>query len=160
MKSKYVGWIIFILSFIGFLIIENLFTIKPHVTSGNGNLGLLVIIIFSPIFIANYILVFRLVKSSFSNKLTRKSMLIILCISFVILLVLGLLIFNYIKELIIALGGPPTNPESRIYRFGWFNQYTNSMYFNIYTFLFTNILVFNIGILASYIKNNKEKIRD
>lgn len=139
------------------MIIENLFTTKPSVTSGNGNLGLLAILLFSPIFVTSYILTFKIVKSTFCSVISRNTMVIILFFSFLSLVVLAVLIINYAKNLIVALGGPPTNPESRIYRFGWFNQYTNSMFFNTYTFLFTHILVLFVGILSTIKAENKNK---
>lgn len=103
-------------------------------------------IIFSPIFAINYYLTFKLARrklSTIENKRLKIGIFLILII-FCLLLVMA--IINYRNELINSLGGPPTDPESRIYRFGWFNQYTNSMYFNIYTFLITHIIAVIIGL--------------
>lgn len=47
-----------LLSFSGFILIENVFTIEPSITSGNGNLGLLVILVLSPVFIASCLYTF------------------------------------------------------------------------------------------------------
>ncbi len=63
MKRKYIYWFVSLLfSFVGFYLIENTFTIKPDVISGNGNLGIVMIILFSPIFIVSYFLTFKLVR--------------------------------------------------------------------------------------------------
>ena len=69
---------------------------------------------------------------------TGKMIVAILVLSLTICALLILLISNYTNGLIIALGGTPSDPESRIYRFGWFNQYTNSLFFNVYTFFLTH----------------------
>jgi len=151
LKKIFKFWIIsFVLSYLGFYLIENTFTIKPHVTSGNGNLGILVIIVFMPLFILSYFLTYKLsrnVSGTFENRKIKVAILSLL------VLCCALLIFpivNYINELVIALGGTPSNPDSRIYRFGWFNQYTNSMFFNGYTFLLTSIAAVVFGIIFSF----------
>jgi ABC-type Fe3+ transport system permease subunit len=152
--KKYIFWFISILlSFLGFYVIENTFTIKPNVISGNGNLGILIIMLLSPIFILSYYLTYKLGREVSYNATTRKLRVFILSLAFICCSLLIFPIVNYTNELIIALGGTPSNHESRIYRFGWFNQYTNSMYFNVYTFLLTHTLAVIIGILSAIRKN-------
>lgn len=149
LKKIYIfGGISILLSFLGFYLIENTFTIKPNVISGNGNLGLLIILLLSPIFIAGYILTYKMAREISYNALTRKLSIAILSLSLICCVLLIFPVVNYTSELIIALGGTPSNPDSRIYRFGWFNQYTNSIYFNAYTFLLTHIIAVIIGILS------------
>lgn len=149
MKKKSTFWMIsFLFSFLGFFIIENIFTIKPDVISGNGNLGLLIIMLFSPVFIASNFLTFKLVKEKTNHVKNRKINAWILLLSLLFCLFLMAAIVNYANELVIALGGTPADPDSRIYRFGWFNQYTNSIYFNVYTFLMTHLLVVIAAVLS------------
>jgi hypothetical protein len=143
-----------LLSFFGFYLIENIFTIKPDVISGNGNLGILIIVLFSPIFIASYFFTFKVVRENLINVKNRNLSVAILFLSLISCTLLIYQIINYTNELIIALGGTPTNPNSRIYRFGWFNQYTNSIYFNVYTFLLTHILAIIIGVLSTIRKRS------
>ncbi|WP_019241781.1 hypothetical protein [Bacillus sp. AP8] len=149
MKNIYISWVISILlSFLGFYLIENTFTIKPDVISGNGNLGMLIILLLSPLFITSYFLTYKLSKEISYNTMNRIKRIFFLSISFICCVLLIFPIVSYTSELIIALGGTPSNPDSRIYRFGWFNQYTNSIYFNVYTFLLTHIIVAIIGFLS------------
>ncbi|WP_264739496.1 hypothetical protein [Cytobacillus firmus] len=148
MSKKLIYWILsFLFSFSGFYLIEHLFTEEPHVISGNGNLGILIIFLFTPVFISSWIFTYKLAKAKFvkNNKMTIGIFLFALagCV------LLMIAIYDYTNELIIALGGTPDNPESRIYRFGWFNQYTNSLYFNIYTFFLTHIITVILGILSA-----------
>lgn len=56
-------------------------------------------------------------------------------------------LIDFKDQLVFALGGDPTVPDSRIYRFGWFNQYTNSLYFNMYTFILSHIIALTIGFI-------------
>ncbi|MGA9227659.1 MAG: hypothetical protein WB217_15045 [Mesobacillus sp.] len=156
MKKKSIFWMIsLLLSFLGFFLIEKIFTIKPNVISGNGNLGLLIIMLFSPIFLASYFLTFQFVKEKSNNAENRKMNAWILLLSLIFCVFLMAAIVNYANELVIALGGTPANPDSRIYRFGWFNQYTNSIYFNVYTFLMTHIIVVMAAVLS--VKSNFRK---
>jgi hypothetical protein len=151
LKKTYKFWVVsFVLSYLGFYLIENIFTIRPDVTSGNGNLGILVIIGLMPIFILSYFLTYkqsREVSNTFKN---RKMKVVILSLLVLCCALLIFLIVNYTDELVIALGGTPSNPDSRIYRFGWFNQYTNSLFFNAYTFLLTHIVAVVLGIILSF----------
>lgn len=42
-------------------------------------------------------------------------------------------LLDFANELVRVLGGAPTEENSRIYRFGWFNQYTNTAFTLIFT---------------------------
>jgi ABC-type Fe3+ transport system permease subunit len=151
LKKTYKFWVVsFVLSYLGFYLIENMFTIKPDVTSGNGNLGILVIIVFMPIFILNYFLTYKLTREISSTFKNRKRKVLVLFLSVLCCALLIFPIVNYFEALVIALGGTPSNPDSRIYRFGWFNQYTNSIFFNAYTFLLTYISAVVLGIVSSF----------
>lgn len=150
-----IGVIFVLLSFLDFYLIENAFTIEPQVTSGNGNLGMLIILLLFPVFFVSYFYTFKRTRELFYK--VQKKIIKALIVSLLILwsVILVSLSIEYINELIIALGGTPSDPDSRIFRFGWFNQYTNSIYFNLYTFLLTHILAVIIGILS--VIRNKEK---
>ncbi|WP_188208091.1 hypothetical protein [Alkalibacillus aidingensis] len=157
MKKIYIfGFISILLTFLGFYLIENMFTINPDVWSGNGNLGILIMMLFSPIFILSYFLTYKISREISYNIMKRKIRVVILTLALISCALLILPIVNYARELVIALGGTPSNPNSKIFRFGWFNQYTNSIYFNVYTFLLTHIIAVIIGIL-SVIKNKTIK---
>ena len=155
MKKREIFWSVSLfLSFLGFYLIENVFTIKPNVISGNGNLAILAILFFTPIFITSYFLTYKQARQIANNTKNRKIKAVILSCFIVCFTVLIFILVDYTSELIVALGGTPSNPDSRIYRFGWFNQYTNSIYFNVYTFLLTHIMAVIVGILSFVRKNN------
>jgi hypothetical protein len=148
LSKKLIFWILsFLFSFFGFYLIEHLFTVNPHVTSGNGNLGILVIFLFTPVFISSWVYTFKLVKTKMvkDGKITVGILLFSLAGCVLLMIEMN----DYTSELITALGGTPDNPDSRIYRFGWFNQYTNSLYFNVYTFFLSHIVTVILGNLSA-----------
>ena len=150
MKKIYIFFFISIfLSFLGFHIIENTFTISPDVWSGNGNLGILIMMLFSPVFVLSYFFTYKLTREISTNTIGNKVRIVILIFFVSSCALLIFPIVNYIDELVIALDGTPDEPESKIYRFGWFNQYTNGIYFNVYTFLLSHLLAVIIGILST-----------
>ncbi|MFL0363997.1 hypothetical protein ACH0BF_13360 [Pseudobacillus sp. 179-B 2D1 NHS] len=158
MKKGHIFWLMSLfLSFLGFYNIEHLFTIKPDETSGNGNLGMLVILAFSPIFAMSCFLTYKLVRGSVRGWKMRA---LILVLSTASCLLLILLVISYKNELVVELGGPPDHPQSKIYRFGWINQYTNSIYFNAYTFFFIHLLAVMVGLLSTIKRDNpNESVR-
>lgn len=130
-----------IISIIGFVTID-IFTISPDVYSGNGNPALL----FYPVAIVPYgILLYLIVQRASRISLTRFKWAGLLAIILFILCILGEI--YQVQQLIAALGGGPDNPESKIYRFGWLNQYTNTFYFNPFTFMLGVILSIGIGLI-------------
>lgn len=121
-----------VLSIMGFILID-LCTIKPSQISGNGNIAILFTIptvLFYLLFLFNFVRWFMVVVHDFTLK-QRLSLLIILFITFIVLIFLEI---DFVRNLTDLLGGGPEDPESRIYQFGWYNQYTNTLFFNWITF--------------------------
>jgi hypothetical protein len=76
--------------------------------------------------------------------------------SFCILSMSAFLEITYVLDLIKQLGGPPSNVNSRIYRFSWINQYTNTFYVNVYTYIiFISSIVFIYSIQRMFTKDKK-----
>ena len=135
-----------LITFAGFYMVEHLFTILPERISGNGNLGLLVIMILLPFLAASLVLTVASARRIGKTVPLRLKFILPITVT-VIAILLGCILYNVV-ELIHALGGTPDNPKSRIYRYGWFNQYTNSFYFNTYTFLLVHTLSCSAGLLS------------
>ncbi|MFC3846469.1 hypothetical protein ACYEXS_34150 [Paenibacillus sp. MAH-36] len=136
--------VLLVLSIILFYLV-NLFTIDPYKTSGNGNLGLVPILFSIPIFIGFnifYFLVLRTGLRKVSNKI--KALIFIICL--IILVVFFLLELNFVKDLSDLLGSWD-DLNSRVYRYPILNQYTNTMFFNKYTFLTAVTITTLIGIV-------------
>lgn len=128
-----VFWImLMVLSIMGFILID-LCTVKPSQFSGNGNIAILFTIptvLFYLLFLFNFVRWFMEVVHDF----TLKQRLILLITLFITFIVLIFLEKDFVQNLIDLLGGGPEDSESRIYRFGWYNQYTNTLFFNWITF--------------------------
>lgn len=113
-----------------FIYLVDLFTIKPSVISGNGNVGLL--------FLLPALIVFFFFARSFwrilgSIQLKSSTWVLIRFGGITLLLLFCFLEYHFTINLINNLGGAPGNETSRIYRYPWLNQYTNTIFINFYT---------------------------
>ncbi|UOY92291.1 hypothetical protein MUG87_17950 [Ectobacillus sp. JY-23] len=114
------------------LYLVDVFTVSPTVTSGNGNLGLLFVF---PAPIVCFFFIKHLRKVLQSLDLQPKTWLWIRVGSLLFFAIGCLLEYQYVLHMIHSLGGTPKEEASRIYRYPWLNQYTNTMFVNVYTFL-------------------------
>ncbi|WP_141434414.1 hypothetical protein [Bacillus sp. 03113] len=145
MSKRVVLWL---LMSIVFLYLVALFTTSPEVTSGNGNLGL--------VFVFPAVIIFLLFAKSIWRslgilKLQPGTWKIVSLGSLFILLFCCFLEYQYTLNLIDQLGGTPAQESSRIYRYPWLNQYTNTLFINGYTFL-----ILNSGVVFLYSILKKE----
>jgi phosphoglycerol transferase MdoB-like AlkP superfamily enzyme len=131
-KQVILCFIFMLLSIIGFVLID-LTTINPVHYSGNGNFAILFTIPTVPLYLIFLYLLGRLVYKG-SKRMTAKRYFYLLGILLMVTIILIFLEIRFIKQLMYLLGGGPEIPESRIFRFGWYNQYTNTFYFNWITF--------------------------
>jgi len=123
-----------------------LFTMNHVTISGNGNLAILVI----PFAILAFLLLgIDVVWTIIETDLTPKVIMFVCLGSFIVLLLSLALEYNFTVNLIHHLGGPPTEENSRIYRYGWLNQYTNTIFINFYTLV---IFVSTLTFLTSLIR--------
>jgi hypothetical protein len=117
------------------------FTFGPEAYSGNGNPVILlfpfVILTFSLFGFEWFV---RLRETQFQSKIWVQ----LLMWSLVLLIASIILEIFFVKDLVQQLGGTPTNADSRIYRYPWLNQYTNTLFVNVYTFLiyFSSLTLF------------------
>ncbi|OAH54799.1 hypothetical protein AWH48_09465 [Domibacillus aminovorans] len=68
MKMNYLTWGLLLFSFVGFIVIERLFTIPPDTISRNGNLGILAILGLSPFFIIAYFLTAKRTRTILADR--------------------------------------------------------------------------------------------
>lgn len=130
-----------------------IFTIDTDVFSGNGNLGILFVLLGYILIIFFALELRRTIKDQY--QISNRKNIIILFVSILILAVSALLEYSFAVNLIEQLGGFG-NPESAIYRLNFLNQYTNTIFLNVYILL---ILISLLMILFSIEKLiNKDKI--
>jgi hypothetical protein len=125
------------------LYLTKLFTIEPHVTSGNGNPGLFIIMLAVCSFLFFGV---ELWKGLSDMNISKISLLFMSISSLCILGISAFLETTYVIDLLKQLGGTPSNVNSRIYRFSWINQYTNTFYINVYTYM---ILISSVTFIYS-----------
>jgi hypothetical protein len=131
-----------------FIYLVDLFTIKPNVISGNGNLGLLFVV---PA-LALFILFVRSLRRYLGTlKLKSNTWMKLGWGAFAILLLLSILQYKLAIDLVNDLGGSPKIETSKIYRYPWLNQYTNTLFINFYTL---GIMTTGITIIRIFIRNN------
>ncbi|MGO4270628.1 hypothetical protein AB4Z22_12390 [Paenibacillus sp. TAF58] len=155
-KIRIVGaFLLFFISASSFYLID-LMTFKPRpngAISGNGNPAIIIMFVALPV----YAVLLGMISMFFYNvkKVTRiKKGLIIFFISLLLIFcILGEI--NEVKWHLKTLNGGPNSPNSIIYRWGWFNQYTNTIFFNVYIFIFGIALSGMLGCILS-IKKNRE----
>jgi hypothetical protein len=134
-----------------FVYLVDLFTFKSHVISGNGNLGLLFV---GPGLIIFIFFAICLWKGLGNLSLKSSTSIMIGLGAFALFIIFLILEYKFAANLINDLGGPPKEPSSKIYRFSWLNQYTNTIFINFYTL---GILATGITFLNILVKRIKGK---
>lgn len=135
-----------VLSFLSLYIID-LGTAKPGQSAGNGNPLIIIEFLSIPIYLLSFIYTYKLIKEL---RISRMISSVSIVISIVAIAALGVMHYHYIRDTIIALGGGPEEPESWIYRFGWFNQYTNTFYYHPYVYSIIVLMIIVIALLMKY----------
>lgn len=128
-------------------------TIDPRNTSGNGNLAVVVIIPFLIILTIYLIALFIFVKEIMNGKW---KLMLSMGLPLIIMFSLARM-WQDSLELVSLLGGGPDVPESRIYRFPWLNQYTNTMFINMYLLVFLSALAIWGGAVLASVKKTKSQ---
>jgi hypothetical protein len=128
-------------------------TVDPSRTSGNGNLAIVVIFPLLVILTIYLMALFIFVKESMNGKW---KLLLSMILPLIILFSLAQMWQDGL-ELISLLGGGPSVPESRIYRFPWLNQYTNTMFFNMYLLVILSAMAIWGGAVLSSNKKTKSQ---
>ncbi|WP_338539853.1 hypothetical protein [Paenibacillus tundrae] len=125
--------------------------------SGNGNLGLLVLFPSILTFIILCMWTMTLTRRWFNDHRDRSDPMYAL-IPIVAILLCGLFIFmevQFIHNLGEQLNGYTNDPDSAVYRFGWLNQYTNTLYYNFPILLFGLSFSIFIGWIMERILRNR-----
>ncbi|WP_366346494.1 hypothetical protein [Paenibacillus amylolyticus] len=107
--------------------------------SGNGNLGLLVLAPSLLTFLILCIWTTNLSKWWLYDQRQRWGGKIYACVPFAALLLCVLSVaweLHTINDLRLQLNGFTNDPDSAVYRFGWLNQYTNTLFYNVPILLF------------------------
>lgn len=159
-KKWIIVLILFFVTMIGLALVDLwTFRLKPNGhMSGNGNPAILILLIFGPLYlvfigfityIANCIF-----KQSFINGRKNVSLLVSILLLGGTLLVLERF---YFLQIFYSLGGFPDNQSSAIYRWGMWNQYTNTAYFNVITYTLGVMMAILIGYISAFLQRNLKR---
>lgn len=116
--------------------------------SGNGNPGILILFPSLLTFLILCIWTVSLSKRWLYDQHQRwgEKMHVMVPLVAVLLCVLSVFLeLHMIEDLRVQLGGFTNEPSSAVYRFGWLNQYTNTLYYNVPILLFGLSLSIFIG---------------
>lgn len=134
--------------------IVNVFTTDSDVTTGGGNVGFL----FLPVSIVFFFFFLRNLWRDIQHlEFSLGTWRLISVGSLIVILLFSYLEYQFVLDSIKELGGTPQNEDSRIYRFGWLNTYTNDFYFNVYTLL---ILVAAVLFIHSISKRKSQLVNN
>lgn len=129
-----------------FIYLVDLFTINHNVISGNGNLGLLFMF---PALIIFLLFAYSIWICLANLQLPTKTWMFISFGSFFLLLLFCYLEYTFVLQLIDSLGGTPEIETSKIYRYSWLNQYTNTLFINFFTL---SIFISGVVLLRSFLR--------
>lgn len=146
MKRRLGRTVLLLILCVFFINLVDFFTINPNVYSGNGNLGLLVL--FPALIIFMFFAHSFWVTSGYLH-LSSKSWKVIFLGSLFLLLLFFFLEYRFVLMLIDSLGGTPKIETSRIYRYPWLNQYTNTFFVNYFTF---SVMITGVALLRSFMR--------
>ncbi|QHE50751.1 hypothetical protein [Pontibacillus sp. HMF3514] len=142
-KWKMIIWFICLVVTYGCFFMMNIGTASPEASHGNGNPWLLLLMILWPFFMVFYYFTIELVTRWL---LATRSKRIVL--SFLTLCVIGFVgVFFPIKSKAQAVRNALLGSNNEEYHIGW-NQFTNSIYFNTFTFLLSVLLC---GLVAAFL---------
>lgn len=149
-------FLLFVLTLIGVGLVD-LFTFRLRPgggMSGNGNPALLILFPLVPLYAVLLGMLGIASHRFFADGLRRHDNQAVIAMMLIILgVVLVVMEWLYVKQFIGDLGGPPDKPDSAIYRWGWWNQYTNTAYINVFTYTFGIDLSMIIGYAAAWMTN-------
>jgi len=152
-KAKFSLAGLLVINIVGFYLIYSL-TVSPNQISGNGNLALLFMVPMTVIFMA--LNIFLGIKANhFLQRQSKLVTMLFITAMVAVFLVLLSAEITFVNNLMDQLGGRPDNPESKIYRWGWLNQYTNSIYFNQFTFGMGLVASSTVGAAIALLQRQK-----
>lgn len=143
------GTVVWLILCMIFIYLVDLFTVGPNVTSGNGNLGLVIVV---PAIVVIFLFARSLWGVLGKLELSSSTWMKIGIGALVLWAAFCFLEYTFTINLINDLGGSPKVESSRIYRYPWLNQYTNTIFVNYYIL---GIIVTGVVILKFVFKKKQ-----
>lgn len=129
----------------GLFYLLNTTTAEPHMTGGNGNLGLMFMIPTIPLYMYLAYLLYKSSKRFFNNQ-TRRTVSTLVLFSLVALILIMFFEYTYVKTKLTELTNPLYyNDNNKIGKLTLLRPFTNNWYFNGYTFFLFPLLAVIFG---------------
>jgi hypothetical protein len=126
-------------------------TLTPSQRLSNGN----PMILFIPVtIICALALFYALIAASYRRFISRQNLatsLVIILSALLIDIYIGLELKSHIDSILVELGGGTNTPASLIHNKVWFNAYTYSAFFNLYSFLLLILSGVQLGVLIPFL---------
>ncbi|MGE7666131.1 nucleoside-diphosphate sugar epimerase [Ureibacillus composti] len=147
------SWLISLgITLIGFLIIQQSFTIQPEGVSANGNLGLVGIVIVTPFLLLSIFTTFRFFLVRFKEGKDKVMEIIAIFGGLFMIAVLFYLVIDYKNTVITSL-----EPNIKIDKSSQLNEFTYDIFFNFYTYALVHTVSGVIGTIVGFIQSKKTK---
>ncbi|MDQ0876041.1 hypothetical protein QFZ77_004700 [Paenibacillus sp. V4I3] len=149
MRRKNIAEVLLLAKSVAFFYGVDIFTneaTRHH--SGNGNLGLIPVTLSASVYIPLLLLTIAITHAWASKCRVAVRWAILLCsCCIVVAAIYGEILFINGKMILL---GDWDNPESKLYRFPLLNQYTNTFFFNGYTFVGGLAVAVSVGVAVSF----------
>ncbi|MFJ8237247.1 nucleoside-diphosphate sugar epimerase [Ureibacillus sp. NPDC094379] len=147
------SWLISLgITLIGFLIIQQFFTIQPEGVSANGNLGLVGIVIVIPFLLLSLFTTYRFFLVGMKEGKDQVMKIISIFGGFFMIAILIYLVIEYKNSVITSL-----ESDIKIDEFPQLNQYTYDIFFNFYTYALVHTVCGVFGTIVGFIQSKKIK---
>jgi len=147
------SWLISLgITLIGFLIIQQFFTIQPEGVSANGNLGLVGIVIVTPFLLLSLFTTYRFFLVRIKEGKDKVMKIITIFGGLFMIAVLFYLVIDYKNTVITSL-----EPNIKIDKSSQLNEFTYDIFFNFYTYALVHTVSGVIGTIVGFIQSKKTK---
>ncbi|MDM5334711.1 nucleoside-diphosphate sugar epimerase [Ureibacillus composti] len=143
------SWLISLgITLIGFLIIQQFFTIQPEGVSANGNLGLVGIVIVTPFLLLSLFTTYRFFLVRIKEGKDKVMKIITIFGGLFMIAVLFYLVIDYKNTVITSL-----ETNIKIDKFSQMNEFTYDIFFNFYTYALVHTVSGVIGTIVGFIQS-------
>lgn len=147
------SWLISLgISLFGVMIIQHFFTVKPDEVANAGNLGALGMALVAPFILLSLFTTYRFFVESSRHAKDHLMRMIYFVFGVALVVVLIYYANDYKADVFARLGGDTKTVGSQIYGFPLLNEYTNSIFFNFYTFGLVHAITGLVGAILGMLR--------
>lgn len=151
------SWLISLaISLFGVMMVEHFFTLKVDENNSTGtNLGIFGLALVIPFLLLSLFITVRYFIHYARTTKDKMMRTIVFIFTVAFIAVVGYFAIDYRADVYVELGGSHQQVGSKIYGMSLLNEYTNRIFFNLYTFFFVHSIAAVIGMMIGILKPNK-----